>query len=230
MKIIFDENPIIAIRNSVLKKAKYQKVILLFDDKVGQEMICEIYQSIKDEVVFNKKNISTISQDELNDGYKVIIYCCCVDSYLKFKYDNQESDNIFYPTDENVLPFILRDDTVCKTEDVLIVQSKKLDVKMLSSVYFNLFFSYCNSLLFQQDHKFVFEEFPQKMNVQNVLNFITALDETVQFLDVKVLKQCDLLYEDISIVQIVILNAMISLMSAIKEHNIIKLYSNIEEV
>ena len=195
MKIVFDEIGAEAVAESIIEKAKYQKVMLVYDDKTSQVVIDKIYRLIKDEVIFNKKNIAMLSQTEINDGYKVVVYCCSANSYLKLNVNNNECVNIFCPEDENILPFVAGGEFATKKDDVLFLQTKKLDVKMLCSIYFNIFYNHCQRLIFQQEQSKDFNLLNACINTQNLLNIVFSLNEDVCFEDIKILKQCGLLYE-----------------------------------
>ena len=82
MKII-NENPLKEIKNIVETKAKYQKVMFLFDDNVSNIKIREIYEEIKGFCVYNQANIKELEKEELFNGYSLIIFHCSIDSFLK---------------------------------------------------------------------------------------------------------------------------------------------------
>lgn len=219
MKIFFNENVCEEIKKIVLEIAQYQKVMLLFDDDASQDLIFNIYQTVREFVVFNKANITNVTQEELNDGYKLVIYCCCADSYIKFEKDNSDCINIFCPSNEYVLPFLIQKGDLDYNEDFLILATKKFDIKMLASVYFNLFFNHCNKLLFQQDLQINTIESGLQLNAQNLLNFVVGLDKDFEFIDIKILKKCDLLYSDLFLIHVILLNAFISVINSIKDKN-----------
>lgn len=220
MKIIFNENPCVEIQKIVLEMAPYQKVMVLFDDNANKDIIYEIYQSVKEKVIFNKMNIANITQEELNDGYKLVIYCCCADSYLKFNNDNSDCINVFCPSNECVLPFLTKGNDSEDNKNFLILSTKKLDIKMLTSVYFNLFYNNCKNLLFQEGLQVDTMGTGLQFNAQNLLNFVVNLDKSFEFIDMKILKKCDLLYSDLFLVHVILLNAFIVLINSIKEKNI----------
>ena len=67
------ENKLQEVKKIILQKAKFQKVMLLFDDSVSNFEIAEIYNEIKEFCVYNQSNISSLKEDEIFDGYRFFI-------------------------------------------------------------------------------------------------------------------------------------------------------------
>ena len=67
--------------------AKYQKVMLLYDDSVSNIQIQEVYHSIKGICVYNQSEIASLDKNEIFNGYKLIIYFCSVDGFFNFYFD-----------------------------------------------------------------------------------------------------------------------------------------------
>ena len=147
MKICY-ENPLKEIKNTVEKKAKFQKVMLLYDDYVSNVQITEIYDSIRGFCVYNCCNIKNIDENEIYNGYKLVIFVCGVDSFLKCNLKKDEFINIFFPQDSAVLPYLLNDSNMIeKSENYLIIQNSNIDFVAMASLSFNLFYNYFANLM-----------------------------------------------------------------------------------
>ena len=107
MQIIKDNfsNNLLEIVN---KYAKYQKVMVVYDNSVNNANLLQIYELIGANCVFNKLNMTIEDYSELNNGYKLLIFLCEADSFINFEFDVGEFINVFIPTDNAVLPFFLK--------------------------------------------------------------------------------------------------------------------------
>ena len=82
MKLCYD-NPLKELKKIIEINAKYQKVMLLFDDSVSNVEIREVYDTIKQDCIYNQSNILELDDKEIFNGYKLIIYFCSADGFLK---------------------------------------------------------------------------------------------------------------------------------------------------
>ena len=209
------------IKNLVDTKAKYQKVMLLFDDYVSSLEIAEIYRNIKELCIFNQSNMKDVDTQELFNGYRMIIYVCGVDSFLKTQFNKDEFINVFCPRDNGILPYFLSNENkIDSNENYLILPNQKVDVGMLSSLSFNQFFSYFSSLLGINDQEIDFTLSSQEITQQNIMNAMENLDKSINFLDVDILKKCDISYDKIVLVDLLLIDAFSVFITAVKHQNL----------
>ena len=220
MKIYY-ENSIEEIKNLVLSKAKYQKVMLLYDNDVSNLDIGEIYDAIKEVCVYNSSSISS-DKDEVYNGYKLIIFRCSVDSFLKCSIDREEFINVFYPTDNFILPYFLSHNNYTKkTNNILLLHSNQLDINMVSSVNFNIFFNYLKNLFYGIRDDFIYQlDANREITQFNVMSCLEKMEEDCFFVDIDILKKCDIDYGDLAIVDLILIDAFILLIQSIKNQNI----------
>ena len=139
MKVYFENS----IKNIIEQKAKFQKVMLLFDESSLTGEINNIYEEIRDICVFNKCDISLVDENEVFNGYRLIIYYCSADNYLKINFNKNEFINVYILQDNKVLPFVLDDiNNFSSLDNHIILKSKQVDLRMLASIYLNIFYNY----------------------------------------------------------------------------------------
>ena len=210
------ENKLQELRNIVQQKAKFQKVMLLFDDSVSNFEIAEIYNEIKEFCVYNQSNISSLKEDEIFDGYRLIIYYSLVDNFLKCNFDRSEFINVFIPRDSAMLPYFLsQKSTISQDENYLLLENSKIDLSMLSSIHFNKFYNYFRNLTTGENHTFDLNFLNMEITQANVVNSISQFNEQSLFLDVEILKKQNIEYELIVFVDIMVIDAIILLMNSI---------------
>ena len=220
MKVYF-ENSINEIKNIVEQKAKFQKVMLLFDENVSTGDINSVYEEIRDVCVYNQCNISLLDEKEIFDGYRLIIYYCSADNYLKCNFNKDEFINVFLLQDNNVLTFVLNNsNTISNLDNHIILKSKQIDLKMLISINLNLFYNYFNKFLFGQNVNMFIEYLDnQPITQQSIFEFL-KVNNDLSFIDVEMLKKCDISYDDIFIVDLMIIDLMLLLITKIKSGNL----------
>ncbi len=221
MQIIKDNfsNNLLEIVN---KYAKYQKVMVVYDNSVNNANLLQIYELIGANCVFNKLNMTIEDYSELNNGYKLLIFLCEADSFINFEFDVGEFINVFIPTDNAVLPFFL------KGNNFLFLQNKKPDVAIFSSVIFNKVFSFINALIEQtwcevnfNDLKFITQDALIDLLNKNNLNFI----------DLTILKQCKIPYNLLPELDFILINAILTLVSSISTNSLglVDFYKSVKE-
>ena len=214
MKIFYD-NKIDELKKIIEAKAKYQKVMLLFDDSVSNLSVREIYELIKTDCVYNQSHISEIETDEIYNGYKLIIFMCETQSYLKCNIDTSEFINVFMPVDECFLPYFLNYELKLKHEDnYLFVNNKSVDWQILSSIAFNDFYNYFKSIHSGKDFKISLKN--NLITNQNVFDYLNRLDEDCFFVDVDIIKKCNLSYKDLILVDLMLIDAFLLLITSLK--------------
>ena len=80
MEIISNKDLLQIISN----KAKYQKVLLIYDNTVSSLQINELYTNIKNLCIFNKMEINSIDENEYFNCYKMLIFYCNTTNLIKF--------------------------------------------------------------------------------------------------------------------------------------------------
>lgn len=220
MKIYYN-NLIEEIKNLVCSKAKFQKVMLLFDDYVSNLEISEIYRNIKEFCIYNQSNIENIDMMELNNGYRMIIYLCCTDSFLKTDFDKTDFINVFCPKDSALLPYFLSSQNqIDRNENFMILPSQKVDVAMISSVSLNQFLQYLLSVLGMDNKEIDLFENSQELTQQNILNAVQQMDKNIKFFDVEILKKCGLAYKELVLVDLILIDAFLVMIKSIKNQNL----------
>ena len=213
------------IKKIIKEKAKYQKVMLIFDDTVTNSQIAEIYSEIKPLCVFNKMSTSEFDVAEINNGYRAIIFVCCSDNFLKLKYSKSDFVNIYFPTDQSLLPYYLTEFESCGGDDYLILNEVVLDVGAVTSVYFARFYNYLHDLLCEQSSNMEFDFSPFDITQKNILKMLEELNP-MQFEDVKILSEMGLEYSNLPLVDFVLISAFQVLIGSIKQglFNLVDVY------
>lgn len=209
MKII-SSNEMSELKEFIFKKAKYQKVLLLYDQTTSNIEISDIYRLIREDCIFNQMDTSNIDYDEINNGYKVLIFRCCTDSFLSVNIDLEDFDNIFIPTDNAVLPYYLNADNTKITKEDNLFQNAK-DIHMTSSILFNKFLHYLKSF-FLNDNSYI------DFSVQSEIDDLNA---EIKFEDIKILKKTGLEYKYLSLIDLLIIDALLVMVTAIRTNNLL---------
>ncbi len=194
------------LRAIVEEKAKYQKVMLLFDNTASEKEINEIYELIKDLCIFNKAEISNVS-NEIYNGYRLLIYLCSANSYLMVKFQTEEFVNVFLPTDATILPFCLQDYKVNNLNGYLILPEKAIDINVMPSVAFNSFYSYLKNLINQQQGYEELNFFSYQNLSPNVLQILNLINSQTEFIDLQILTECGIEYNHLPIVDYLLISA-----------------------
>ncbi len=217
---IYYESPIKEIKNIVQSKAKYQKVMLLFDDSISNIVISEVYESIKETCVYNQMNIKNIDKNEIYNGYRLIIYFCKTDSFLKCDFNRAEFINVYIPQDGAILPFFLNNENhIISSEDYLFLDRSKVDLNSISSFYFNSFYNYFKNVKDGLNIGFL-TNLNQEISHVNILNFIKQLPSETFCVDVDILKHGNTAFKDLIFVDLVLIDAILTLITCVKNQNL----------
>ena len=219
MKII-NGNCLQEIKNIVQAKAKFQKVMVVFDETITSIEIGKIYEAIKGFCVYNQVEINKLDEQELLNGYKLIIYCCSVQGYFKCGFNKEEFVNVFFTQDDCLLPYFLTQQCCLdKGNHYLIIQNKALDLQMLSSVWFNLFYNYFKGLINEGVKSYELTLQLEEITHHNLFESVLNLSEDFQFVDVEILKENNIDYSNLILIDIMLIDAFLLLIEAIKEEN-----------
>lgn len=210
------ENENNEITKIIQNKAKYQKVMLLYDENVSNIQIAEIYNSIKDFCVYNQCELSKVT-DEIYNGYKVVIYLCGATNFLKLNIRREEFVNIYYPTDGMFLPAFLNENSVKNlANDYVVINNSTIDIGVVSSLTFNSFFSYFKNILSMQKSYENLNFKDEKITQSNLFKILNENNDGMFFLDIDVLKKCSISYSEILIIDLILIDAFLIFISGIK--------------
>ena len=210
---IITENHQKKLQELILTHAKYQKVMLIYDSTCTNMEIHNIYESVKEVCVFNKLEI-TQDLNEIYNGYRLIIFLCSANSYLSFNLDVEEFVNVYLPTDNNIMPFFLGHNK--QHNNFMFVNPNQIEINMHASIYFNKFYSYFFNLVNKQQSYEELMFFAKEMSLNNYANELNLLDEEFCFVDVDILKKCNLNYSNLLMVDYLLISAFSLLINSIK--------------
>ena len=213
------------IKNIVEQKAKYQKVMLIYDLETSETEIVSIYEKIREICVFNKMEINQ-DLEEIYNGYKLLIFCVSSNSFLKFNYDIEEFVSVFITNDHNVLPFYL-DYTNKKSssERYLFSNDKVMDIGLISSLKFNKFYHYLNEVV-----RFNFFQAKIDFESDNYVDF-SLVENDFCFYDIEILKKLNIAYDKILLVDFLILCGFSCIIDAISNNSLqlVDCYKSLKE-
>lgn len=217
------------IKNVVMSKAKYQKVMMLTDENTDFNLSQSIQEEIKDLCVFNKCEINKLDHGIIN-GYRLIIYLVSANNYLISNIKKDEYINIVICQNNIILPYMLGNN-LKKIDNYIITHENKLDLHMLSSFYLNSFFNYFYNLTIGQQISEYFNLLKEEITQKNLLNVIENLDKDFFFLDMDIIKCSSARVENSVVLDLIIVNAFIVLIGHIKNQNLtlVDVYKTAEE-
>lgn len=216
---IFYKEQVKEIEKIVLKHAKYQKVMLLYDDSVSMIKINEIFSYIKPFCVFNKLEI-TENLDEVYNGYKMLIFMCGGDSFLKCDINLDEFINVFIPTDRALLPYYLNSNKqICNRENYIFLDKIKIDENVIPSILFNKFYDYLYDLIFTQNSCVNFDFSKNEITTFQNLQIIDA-NKGLKISDIEILKQSNLSYSNLGLLDYLIITAFEIVINSIREQSL----------
>ena len=209
-------NPIKEIRKIVEAKAKFQKVMLCFDSNVSNVEIGEIYSCIKDICIYNQTDIKN-NLEEIYNGYRLIIYFCSATSLLNCKVNKEEFVNVYLPKENEFLPcFLNKDNYVDESESYLICDNSKVDIAMMASIQFNLFFNYLKDVVSRNKNSFNFNELNLSLNNNSEFEIMNKIKSDSFFVDVDILSKSKIDYNCLIFVDLILVDAFLLLLANIK--------------
>lgn len=205
------------LKNIVEEKAKFQKVLLIYDDVVSNLTINELYNSIKNFCIFNSMNINKLDYNEINNGYKMLIFMCCANNFLNSNINCEDFVNIFIPQNNDILPFCLDKQLNSKiannnNKDVIFL-NENVDIKIVFSAYFNNFLTYYKNIFLGEQ-----QSINKSINLDVVNNnaIINLLNKNIKYQDVAIVKSLQLDYYYLPLVDYLLLNGFYILITCIK--------------
>ncbi|MGN0788189.1 MAG: hypothetical protein ACI4L6_03945 [Candidatus Onthoplasma sp.] len=229
--IVFYEDNLHIISSLIEKRAKFQKVMIVFDDFASSQQVEQLVEQIKKDCVFKSTHIKFFS-DEIYDGYKAIIFLCTANSFLSLKYRRDEFVSIFVPQDRGILPFFINDNKFFDSYDYLLLKTNNIDTNIVSSLVFNQVFSHIENLLsFQETTKDV-DFLSGEINTKNLVDKVQDCGDLI-FEDLNILKQQGIEYNNLPIVDLMIIDAIEVFTRACREKllsmvDVFKIYKNDE--
>lgn len=206
--------------NIIESHAKYQKVMIVYDNTISNTVIDDIYFKIREFCVFNKCHI----QDDLTtiyDGYKLLIFLCSTDSFLKADLQLEEFVSVFMPTDNAMLPYFLNKECLIASQpNYLFVKQGVADAKVLPSVYFNQFYNYINQLIFMQGSSVQFDFQDFSVTQKSLINMLTSLPNDFKFYDTEIIKHCNLSYDYLPLLDYILVCALCCFIRAVKSNSL----------
>lgn len=223
------------LRDIIDAKSKYQKVMLLYDDNVSNLDIANIFDTIKEVCIFNKLNINSEQErlNEVNDGYRTIIYLCSIDSFLTLKFDRNEFINIYLPMDNAILPYFL--DKSYRNEksvnDYLLLNKRIVDISLVFSVFFNKFYNYIKNLMYFQNSSIEFNFEINELSSLNSIDIINKIEKDFEFIDIKIIAECEIDYQFLPVVDYLIITAFSLLIRSVHNHTLsmVDIYKSVKE-
>ncbi len=215
MEIVIN-NHLDRLEEILYNKARFQKVMLLYDDTVSNEEISAIYECIKNDCIFNKADINIVDLTELNNGYRLLIFKCSVDSFLNANLDGGEFVNVYMPTDSSCLPYYAKEriDDI-KSQHYLMLDKDCIDTQVLPSVYFNRFNECLQS---SEDININFEI--GNISQDRTIELIESVKERISFFDIEIISECHIPYRLLPIVDYILISAYAVIIDAVKSKTV----------
>ena len=211
MEILEDLGDVISV---VDEKAKYQKVMVIFDNSLSSVEIDNLYREIKDICIFNKSAVEDLDLNELNNGYRAIIYMCSAESFLKLDFNRDEFINIYLPTDNIFLPFCLNENNNIKKGEDYILCENIIDVSVQTSLLFNKFYHYLYNTILSTSNQtsFYFENNFTRTSINYLIDESCNLD----FVDIKILKNINIEYKNLQVLHLLLIDAFLIFLTNVK--------------
>lgn len=230
MKIFYKDE--FLLKDFVVEKARYQKVMLLYDDSVDANDIGDVYANIKGECVFNKQHIDSLDVNELNNGYRLLIFLCEANSFLKLQINRDDFFCVYLPTDDAVLPFFVVNGMYdLQEKNCIVLNRTNFDFNVLPSLYFNKFYKHIKDLYYFQISKVCFNFNIGDITPRAVLTALEDTEEGTEFVDIQIIKLMQIDYEYLPFVDYVLITGFMCVVSAAKNRtlNMVDLYKIIKD-
>lgn len=217
--MIIVEKNVKEIYKIIEAKAKFQKVMLLFDDNVSNFEVAEIYNAIKEICIYNQCDVNELDLKELNNGYRAIIYLCSTNSFLKLKFDRTEFVNLYLNI--SFLPCCVNvDNTLLEKDNYIFLSNENVDLNLQSSIYFNKFYNYFNNILTFKDNNIEISFENSYINIASSLDKIYKEGKYLEFVDFDVLRETGIEYKYFSLVHLILIDAFFLMINNVKNHTL----------
>lgn len=220
MKVFFNDQ-IENLISLVEKCAKYQKVLLVYSAQATDSKILDIYNAIKDSVIFNKVDSKLFTNDLVSDGYRMIIFLTTGIELTRFKYNTQDFINVYLPINNEVLPFyyIMGD-----TEGYILFEERAIDLNIYSFLYFHGVLDYLSELK-AGNSKILLPAVNTNYSLESSLELLNNSNLS-SFVDLEFIVENDLEYSALSYIHIFILDGLMQFVTSVnnKELQMIDVY------
>ena len=208
------------IKKVIEAKAKFQKVMVLFDESVSEIELLEVYNSIKEICVFNKMDINNFDLNEINNGYRAIIYLCSATSFLKLNFDKSEFVNLCVIKGKEILPFCVSNNHCIIAKDLyLFVANVGYDVNLFSSLSFNKFFNYLNNVVSLKENNSLNFSFNAETTF-NVCDCLKEVQEDFFFLDLDIIAKTNIELKHLSFLHLILINAFLIMLNDVRNKSL----------
>ncbi len=202
-------------------KAKFQKVMVIFDKNVSNVEVLEVYNSIKEICIYNQSDVDLLDINELNNGYRAIIYLCGAENFLKLNFDKKEFVNLCIIKGKNILPFCVnRDSTILGKDLYLFINSDCYDVNLYSSLCFNKFYNYMFNVVNLKENNVVIDFNDGSVNNFSMLESLKQVNDDFEFVDLAIIAKTNIDCEHLSVLHLILVNAFLLMLNNIKNKTI----------
>lgn len=120
----------------VLQKAKFQKVVICYDNCADKGLLDKLNARLSKQVVLINFYLNGNEEEffkVVQNGARIVIYNISANNYLKVKDDNNFLIKIFVPTSAFALPYLIEQDSVyC---DNLFIDKRQMDYLTIIALY-----------------------------------------------------------------------------------------------
>ena len=202
----------------VEQHAKFQKVMLIFDNFTSNLTLQNIQNQIKEVCIFNKTSISSPNINEVYNGYKMLIFCCEPESFLKLNLNLSEFVCVVI-NNSAYLPFSVNpNNNICETNMIMLPNKSSVDKPAYASLYFNEFYNYARNLYTQQDDDFTLQI--TELSPRQLVSVLNSLPADFTFIDVDILRKSNLNYECLPLIDFCLITGFETLFSCVKQHSL----------
>lgn len=202
----------------VEQHAKFQKVMLIFDNFTSNLTLQNIQNQIKEVCIFNKTSISSPNINEVYNGYKMLIFCCEPESFLKLNLNLSEFVCVVI-NNSAYLPFTLNpNNNICETNIIMLPNKSSMDKPAYASLYFNEFYNYARNLYIQQDDDFTLQI--TELSPRQLVSVLNSLPADFTFIDVDILRKSNLNYDCLPLIDFCLITGFETLFSCVKQHTL----------
>lgn len=204
------------------KKAKYQKVMLIYDENTSNLEIANIYDSIKEICIYNQQDLSKVDVHELNNGYRAIIYACSEKNFLKLNFNKNEFVNICIVKGKDWLPFCVNyDSTILEKDLYIFTYNDCFDINLYSSLCFNKFYNYLCNVVNLKENKFQVDCWDKGVNNVSIIESFQHLEKDFVFADLDIISKSNLRCEHLYLLHLILIDGFLLLLNNIKNKTLL---------
>ncbi|MBE7076381.1 MAG: hypothetical protein E7374_00620 [Clostridiales bacterium] len=206
------------IKKLIFLKARYQKVMFVIDEYVQKSLVNDIVEEIKGQCVFNCKQVNDLTQEELNDGYKMVVWLADGNKFLHCNLNFTEVELVYVENHNGCVPIFTS--KINNKKATTLLANTSFDEKMLSTFYFSQFYNYLlNLFCMKQTYDFDFET--TQITKLSLMDRLDNQDEDFCFEDINFMKEMEVDVEDVVLVDLILINAFLTFITAVKNKTLI---------